>query len=138
MHSNFRQTFRDRLSEWFLSVALIGWGFITLNSNGFFEHQEPLYSILLQWGGLAVLVGITRFIFLIINGAWRPSAHIRALGCIFGCLTWGTLLLSTPSWGWNTPTTALYATFLSLDFISLWFASGDAKIADIEAKARHT
>lgn len=87
-----------------------------------------------EWGILATLIGLVRLLFLFINGRWRPSAHIRALGAIFGCLTWGMLFMSTLSVDWVTPITSLYATLLGLDLLALWYCAGDAKLADLEAK----
>jgi hypothetical protein len=135
-------TFRDRSAEWVLSLALTGWGLGTLLSPNLFETRDVfihMLDIMPQniWGGLALLFGLIRIIFLFINGAWRPSAHIRVLGCLFGCLTWGMLLISSiqPE-VINTPTTELYGALLVLDLLSIWFASGDAKLADIDARER--
>lgn len=139
--NHFKKTFRYRSSEWLLAVALAGWGWVTLISQGLFEHQESFHPMLLlmsqqAWGVLGLTIGLFRLLFLFINGAWRPSAHLRALGCTFGCLTWGMLLISTFTAPAIIPTAVLYVIFLSLDFLSLWFAAGDAKLADLEARER--
>lgn len=135
----FRETFRERMPEWVQATGMFLWGLMVLFSPGLFQSTvffHPLLELVSQtgWGVLAVLVGIVRLSFLVINGAWRPSAHIRALGCVMGCLLWGSLLISALSLEWLTPTTSIYVMLLGLDLLSLWFSAGDAKLADLTAK----
>jgi hypothetical protein len=137
----FKETFRERASEWVQAMGMLMWGMIAIFSPGLFAAQEffhPLLEMMPQmgWGFLAFMVGLTRLIFLVINGAWRPSAHIRAVGCVMGVLLWGSLLISALSLGWLTPTTAIYTMLVLLDLLSLWFSAGDAKLADIAAKSK--
>lgn len=137
----FKETFRERMPEWGLATGLLAWGLLTISAPGLFAEQvffHPLLRIMSQdwWGSFATIIGIIRLIFLVINGAWRPSAHIRAVGAFTGSLIWSTLLIAALSLEWMTPTTGLYALLLGLDILSLWFAAGDAKLADLEAK-RH-
>lgn len=137
--ARFKETFRERMPEWILSTGMLLWGMMTLFSPNLF-NTVPFFAPLLQlmsqtsWGILAVLIGTIRLIFLIINGAFRPSAHIRAIGCIFGTLLWINLLISALSLDALTPTTAIFAMLLALDIVSLWFAAGDAKLADLAAR----
>jgi hypothetical protein len=137
----FKETFRERASEWVQAMGMLMWGMIVIFAPGLFASQEfffPLVELMPQmsWGFLAFLVGLIRIIFLVINGAWRPSAHIRAVGCVMGVLLWGSLLISALSLGWLTPTTAIYTMLVLLDLLSLWFSAGDAKLADIAAKSK--
>jgi hypothetical protein len=136
----FRETFRERMPEWIQATGMLLWGLMTLFSPDLFAHQhffQPLLQIMPQvaWGMAATLVGLIRLIFLVINGAYRPSAHIRAFGCVLGCLLWGSLLISALALDWLTPTTSIYVMLLGLDFLSLWFSAGDAKLADLTAKS---
>lgn len=137
----FKETFRERLVEWGLSAGLLAWGLITLYSPGLFIDQEffhPMLRIMAQtsWGIITSLIGIIRLIFLVINGGWRPSAHIRAIGASAGSIIWASLLMGAMSLGWLTPTSGLYALLLVFDLMALWFASGDAKIADVIARSK--
>jgi hypothetical protein len=137
----FKETFRERMPEWVQSGGMLGWALLVLVSTNLFVNQEffhPLLSIMSQqnWGILALLVGGLRLIFLVINGAWRPSAHIRAIGCGLGAILWGSLLVSALSLNWLTATSAIYAMLLTSDLISLWFAAGDAKLADLAARSK--
>lgn len=137
----FKETFRERMPEWVQASGMLGWGLLALAATSLFNTQEfflPLLQLMsqLQWAIAAIAVGVIRLVFLVINGAWRPSAHIRALGCVAGVMLWGVLFVSTLNLGWLTPTTAIYAMLLSMDFLSLWFAAGDAKLADLTARSK--
>lgn len=137
----FRETFRERATEWLLATGLLAWGLLTISSPGLFEQQvffHPLLRMMSQdiWGGLAAITGIVRLVFLVINGAWRPSAHIRAIGAFLGSVIWANLLIAGFSLEWMTPTSGLYALLLGLDVLTIWFAAGDAKLADLDAKRK--
>jgi hypothetical protein len=137
----FRETFRERMPEWALATGMVGWGLLTLASSHLFSQQPyffPLLAIMRQdaWGTLVLGIGIVRLLFLVINGAWRPSAHIRAVGCALGTMLWASLFIAALNLTWLSPTTAIYAVLLALDMISLWFAAGDAKLADMSAKGK--
>jgi hypothetical protein len=136
----FKETFRERMPEWVQAAGMLLWGLMTLCSPDLFIHGhffQPLLQIMPQvaWGASAAIIGSVRLIFLVINGAYRPSAHIRAVGCVLGCLLWGNLLISTLALDWLTPATSIYTMLLGLDFLSLWFSAGDAKLADLTAKS---
>ena len=137
----FKETFRERVSEWLSATAMIAWGMLTIASPGLFAHQpffKPLLNIMPQdaWGTAATFIGFLRIIFLVINGAWRPSAHIRAIGCVLGTMLWGSLFLSALAVGWVAPTAALSGALLGSDLISLWFTAGDAKLADLSVRSK--
>ncbi len=137
----FKETFRERAPEWALSAGMIGWGMLTLASPNLFSDKAfwaPLLAIASQsaWGIAVTTVGFIRLAFLVINGAWRPSAHIRAIGCVFGVMLWGSLFISILSMEWVTPTSAIYGALIGLDLLSLWFAAGDAKLADLSVRSK--
>lgn len=140
--TRFQETFRARMAEWVQSVSMATWGAIVLASPGLFlekkEFYEPLLNIADQtnWGIYALCVGVIRFIFLIINGSWRPSAHMRAAGSIFSSMLWGALFIAALNLDWNIPASAIYGGLLVLDLVSLWFSAGDAKLADLSAKGK--
>lgn len=139
MKIRFKENFRERMPEWFLALGILFWGIICLLSPTLFQISltfKPLLVLMDQvtWGLAAVVVGSIRLIFLIINGSWRPSAHIRALGSAGGALLWGGMFISTLNLNLLVPTTSIYFILMILDLISLWFAAGDAKIADLSVK----
>lgn len=139
--ARFRETFRERMPEWVQATGMLMWGLMALWATGLFQSQAffaPLLLLMSQtaWGILAALVGVVRLSFLVINGAWRPSAHIRAIGCVLGSMLWGSLFISALSLDWLTPTVSVYAMLLGLDILSLWFSAGDAKLADLSARGK--
>lgn len=135
----FKDTFRERLPEWVTSIALFLWGIIVLFQAPDLWNLE-FFSVLARiaeqktWGFIGVVVGGLRVIALAINGLWRPTGHIRALGALVGVIVWSAVLLSYLGMSWNPPATALLLAALALDFSALWFAAGDAKLADVRAK----
>lgn len=129
------------MPEWIQAAGMLAWGLLTLAAAGLFAKEPFFHPLLLlmsqtAWAAAAIIIGTVRLAFLVINGAWRPSAHIRAIGCVFGVMLWGSLFISALSLEWLTPTTAIYLTLLGLDLLSLWFASGDAKLADLTARGK--
>jgi hypothetical protein len=118
------------------------WGILTLlNSDALFNNHiyfKSLLEITSQhtWGLIAAVLGAIRIVFLIINGAWRPSAHIRALGSIVGSFLWAVLSLATLSMDWVTPNMVFFTAFLAFDLYSLWFSAEDAKLADLAQKKK--
>ncbi len=135
----FKETFRERMPEWVQAVGMLLWGLLVIMSVGVFDSQtfyQPLLLLMSQtsWGVLSMAVGGIRLVFLVINGAWRPSAHIRAIGCVLGCMLWSSLVISALSLPWLSSSVAVYSILLALDLFSLWFSAGDAKLADLRAK----
>lgn len=124
--------FRNRKTEWLLSGTMLLWGLFILLSCpvATLSHVGlmPIMSVT-SWGVLALITGIIRLIFLTINGAWRPSAHIRLIGSVIGCAFWSAIIISAD---WLSPNIVLYASLLIMDMLSLWFIAEDAKLADIK------
>lgn len=137
---SLKKTFRDRSAEWIQAIGMFAWGIFTIASPGFFA-QGYFYKNMLflmsqnTWGYLISIIGLLRLIFLIINGAWRPSAHLRAIGCVTGILLWSNLFIASISLNIPIPVTPVYMMLIVLDFLSLWFSAEDAKLADLSAKS---
>ena len=139
----FKDTFRERLPEWISSFSLMGWGIILLSVSPLNWQQEYfnlLDNIATQetWGLVAVSLGLLRIIALAVNGLWRPTAHLRALGALGGVIVWMTIFVSYFNLDWNPPSMAIKAGMVVTDLIALWYAAGDAKLADIKANARQS
>ena len=129
------------MPEWILATGMFGWGLLCLASPTLFDTREFYHPLLLvmpqlAWGLLTALTGFLRLVFLVINGAWRPSAHLRAIGCAVGALLWGGLLIGSLSLDWISTATSVYATLMVSDILSLWFSAGDAKLADMTARGK--
>lgn len=134
----FKDTFRERLPEWISSFSLMGWGIILLTISPLNWQQE--YFNLLEdiatqrtWGIVAITLGLLRIIALVVNGVWRPTAHLRALGALGGVVVWMTIFVSYFNLEWNPPSMAIKAGMVITDLVALWYAAGDAKLADIKA-----
>ncbi len=127
--------FRDRMVEWVLSSGLVALGAVfllnadILNGLGY----EPLKALGTQifWGLLCITIGGLRLGALTINGLWRPTAHLRAIGAALGTTIWGSLLtVSILYVELFSPRSVMYTMLLVFEFISLWFSARDAKLAD--------
>ena len=134
----FKYTFRERIPEWITSIALIVWGMILLGETPALwdmQYFSALSNIASQktWASITIIAGVFRVIALGINGAWRPTAHMRAIGALMGALVWAAIIISYLTLNWNPPAIAAKGALLALDISGLWFASGDAKLADIKA-----
>lgn len=139
----FKHTFRERLPEWISAFAMLGWGFIVLSEapelwNLKYYHVLASYASQSTWGWLTIILGSTRLIALGVNGAWRPTAHVRAFGSVLGAVVWASIIAGYMSLAWNTPDIATKTALLFLDFSAIWFAAGDAKLADLKANGVKT
>ncbi len=138
----FRDTFRERMPEWITSLAMLIWGLIVL-SQGENLWSREFYSVLstigtqASWGWLTTIVGALRLVALTINGAWRPTGHIRAFGALVGSVVWSALIIGYMIMDWSPPAIATQSAMLLLDISAIWFAAGDAKVADIFANNKN-
>lgn len=135
----FKDTFRERLPEWISSLAMLCWGIIVISeppevwAQGYFNVLAT-YASQQVWGTVTILLGSLRLIALGINGAWRPTGHIRAFGALAGVLVWTSIIFGYVGLDWNPPAFATKGAMIAIDMAALWFAAGDAKLADIKAK----
>lgn len=134
VHMN--KTFRVRSNEWFMAAVVFLWGVVLIQPQETFT--QPSYSILAQhasedtWAIFCLVGGGLRLLALAINGAMRPSPHVRAvlaflsafffLQLAFGFLTAGTLSTGL----------AVYPAAAVFDFVNALHAIGDA--ADVDRK----
>ena len=134
----FKSSLRDRLPEWISAIAMFLWGLILITEPANIvtsAYFSVLFQIMpqLAWGSIAIIAGTIRILSLFINGYWRPTAHLRAVGAFLGTTLWGSLIISYLSLPWTPPAVAAkFALFLT-DAAALWFAASDAKLADIAA-----
>jgi hypothetical protein len=137
-----RGKFRERAPEWVTSFGILWWGLIVFTIPGLFEASNfyyPLSLIMNQffWGITASVVGFGSIASLLINGVWRPTAHLRAIFSILKITIWASLLLAALSTDGRILGVPTFSMLLSLDIMALWWAAGDARLADdIAAKKK--
>lgn len=131
--------FNERLPEWIIALAIGLWGIpLLLNpelfaSSFYFIGLSNLFDQA-TWGFIALFICILRLTFLTINGAWRKSAHLRALGAIMSVVFWVVVYMSYAVTEFLIPGLALIFAAIIFDFHSIWVAAGDAKKSDIKSK----
>ena len=129
-------TFRERAPEWVLSIGLLMWGIATSWHPEIFQSSSfaPLLYLAdpQTWVVWTTSVAMFRLVFLAINGAWRPTPHLRAIGSVGGFTIWGSLFFISVFDDTNQRVTgiALYGMLVAFELMALWWAAGDAKIVD--------
>ncbi len=126
-------SFRQRLCEWELSIVLMLWGVALYHSDvaaigrlfGTLFLQCPPDSL----AGIAAGVGLARFLALLVNGLWRRTPFIRAAMAMVSLLFWSQISLGLVMSGVITPGWAVYPVFTILEFINVYFAMSDARVA---------
>lgn len=136
--TRFRGRFRERAPEWVLSIGLLWWGILTLAIPGLFNQEffYPLSVFMAQpfWGIFSIAVGGTRLTALLVNGFWKSTAHLRAVTAIFSMSIWASLLLAAATTEGRALSVPTFMMLMALDILALWWAAGDAKLADVKAK----
>lgn len=139
IHVRLSSHWRVRRSEWLLALCTLSLGIVYLNVPGLFEPRYFATMLALmpqrQWGTLAALIGLARLTMLLINGAWRASPHLRALGAQASCLLWATLFISAIAAQSTVQSVGFWLIFFVFDAFSAVDAAGDARLADERARA---
>lgn len=133
---------RVRRSEWLLSLCTLVLGLVYLATPGLFTPQyfSTMLTIMRQesWGWAAVAVGAARLVMLLINGTWRASPHLRALGAQLSCFLWITLFVTAISAPALVQSVGFWLVFFIFDAFSAVDAAGDARLADEKARTPRT
>lgn len=133
--SSLKETFPARASEWALATILFGWG-LALSSNPTLFTISPSYDGLeglakqSTWAWLCLLGGGLRLVFLIINGSWRRTPHLRAASAFATCFFWGQITIGMLASGTGTTGLTVYPVLLCLDLFNFFRALGDAARSD--------
>lgn len=128
--------FKKRFTEWLTGISASIWGLIALLEIKIF-YTSPLFSSMTQimpgpfWAYMAFLAGILKCIFLIVNGAWRRSAHLRTFGSIITFTIWSFILVGYLKAGYVSPNAVLPLALMAADIFSIWNSAAEAKRADI-------
>lgn len=110
--SHFAETFPRRVMEWVSASCIASFGLLLCAgvATGFLDpipagerYLEGLVRIapLSAWGPWLLIIGMWRLVALTINGAWRPTPHMRALtaglsGMVYLQLLIGVVAASGP------------------------------------------
>lgn len=133
------KTFPIRVTEWLLAGIMFSWSIVCWQLTPE-EWASPLYSGMARfgdantWAFFAFWLGAMRLAALTINGAWRPSPHLRAAGAFLACFMWlqislGMLTADTTAMG-----IAIYPWLLLADIYNVFRASHDARVSDDRAR----
>jgi hypothetical protein len=122
-----------------LSLCTLALGTAYLFIPGLFTERYfgTMMNLMPQkaWGIAAASVGGFRLVLLLINGAWRASPHLRALGAQLSCFLWIMLFMSAISAQALVQSVFFWPLFFVFDAFSAVDAAGDARLADEKARA---
>jgi hypothetical protein len=133
--TSLRQTFPTRVTEWMLSAMMIHWSVVLGSEPNLFD-RSPAYDFLASvmgqeaWSTVLFWAGLARLVTLGINGLWRRSPHIRALGAFIGAGFWFFVALSFVLADRNSTGLAIYPWLFLADAINIFRASGEAGVSD--------
>lgn len=135
-----QHSFPMRITEWVVAGILTTWG-VVLSQPGdvlINEQYEMLTRVANEstWAAICLLVGTTRLLALFINGAWRPSPHIRAAMAGLSTIFWLYVVLGIFAVGELSTGMAVYPWLLLADFYAVFRASRDARLSDDRAREK--
>lgn len=135
--ARLNERFPSRALEWLASYVITNSGIILLIKQvpPLFEHAENVRLATLfsqaTWGWWALLVGLLRFVFLVINGAMpRTSSYLRALGALLSLFFWFTISYGLFTQDYVSLGLAVYPALFFADLYSVHRASTDMRLAD--------
>lgn len=133
------KTFPIRITEWLLAGILLSWSMACWNLSPH-DWDQPYYVMLDRiasqntWAFIAFVIAMLRLAALTINGAWRPSPHLRAIGAFASDFIWLQMSLSVLVSTIGTTAVAIYPWLLLADTYNVFRASYDAKMSDHRAQ----
>jgi hypothetical protein len=135
------KTFPIRITEWLLAGIMLSWSFACWNLTPG-EWDGPFYALLDRlapqqtWAFIAFCIAFLRLSALTINGAWRPSPHLRAAGAFLSLFIWLQVALATLVSPIGSTAVAIYPWLLLADTYNVFRASYDARLSDDRASKR--
>lgn len=138
------KTFPIRVTEWLLAGIMLSWAISCWHLTPA-DWSSPIYSGLARiaeqntWAFYAFWIGVIRLAALTINGAWRPSPHLRAAGAFLACFMWLQISLGLLVSDVGVTEVAIFPWLLLADIYNVFRASHDARLSDERARAaRHS
>lgn len=133
------KTFPVRVMEWLLAGIMLSWSIVCWQLTPV-EWQSPVYVGMARladantWAFFAFWIGLLRLACLTINGAWRPSPHLRAAGAFLACFMWLQITLGAMAADLRITAIAIYPWLLLADIYNVFRASHDARLSDERAR----
>lgn len=140
---SLQKTFPIRVTEWLLAGIMFSWSIVCWQVSAS-EWDTPFYAGLAvlgdanTWAFFAFVIGAGRIAALAINGAWRPSPHLRAAGAFLACFMWLQITLGIMAADLTAFGMAIYPWLLIADIYNVFRASHDARLSDERALARRS
>lgn len=134
--SGISEHFPQRVSEWIMTAAILGWASVLGADPTTFE-TSPSFSVLAaygtetNWSLVCLAVGMARLVALVINGTFRQfqySPHLRGAASFIACVFWGQISLGVClAWlsGGSGTGVIAYSTFMALEMWNLFRAWAD-------------
>lgn len=138
----------ERTPEWIVAAITTCWGASTFIDSllDLPRHtmDSPFFAPLIYWmpqeawGVFAFTVGMTRLIFLCINGSRpRGSTTLRAIGSGLSGLFWLGLVSGAASLPWNSGAVWTYGGLCAFDLVSLFRAAREMFPAFAQSGSAH-
>jgi hypothetical protein len=133
------KTFPVRVMEWLLAGIMFSWSIVCWKLTEA-DWAQPMYSGLARfaenetWAFFAFWIGAWRLAALTINGAWRPSPHLRAIGAFLSCFMWLQISLGMMLADARVTGIAVFPWLLLADIYNVFRASHDARVSDDRAR----
>jgi hypothetical protein len=138
---HFQKTFRVRAAEWFLAGVVFLWGVVLIQPADTFALSHS-YDELARWANeptwawFCLVGGGTRLAALAINGAARPSPHVRAVFAALSAFFFAQISLGLALSGGVTTGLAVYPLAACFDIYNAMRAAEDAAQSDRKARDR--
>jgi hypothetical protein len=136
------KTFRIRSTEWFLAWVVFSWGWILLLPVNTFAVSAS-YTELARWGSedtwgwFCLIGGGIRLSALVINGAARPSPHVRMVFALLSAFFFWNLTLGFLASGAVATGFAVYPAACLFDIYNALQAAQDAAESDRKAREKN-
>lgn len=133
------KTFPIRVLEWLLAGVMLSWSIACWHLDPV-AWSQPTFSGLARiansntWAFMAFWIAAIRLAALMINGAWRPSPHLRAAGAFLACFMWLQISLGVLAAEVSSTAIAVYPWLLLADIYNVFRASHDARVSDDRAR----
>lgn len=139
--SEFHKVVVSRLSEWHCSLSTMVFGVVLLLPVSMYDTGGAVWNGFKTWisepnlGMSMFLLGIARVTILGVNGFWRPTYYLRAVGSAVSMAVWLTVSLGFLSGGYIGTWAAVYPVFVIVSAVNVFQALEDAKHMEISRRA---
>lgn len=125
--------FRLRLCEWVLAVIMMLFGVMLYHSDvaqitrffgRLFEMWPPRTLAVVMSS-----IGMARFAALLVNGLWVRTPFVRAVMAMFSGIFWALITEALLTSGVVGTGWAVYPVFTALEFLNMYYAAQDARVA---------